>query len=148
MNILHPVSSIMTPNPICIGANESLAVAAKLFKDNKIHHLPVLAEGDLVGIISKSDFLFFRRGFTNNEGEKIEEDVRLNNYLAKDIMTTKLGKLESTDRINVALEVFNENLFHAIPVVEGKRIVGIITTFDIIKRLAIDAESHASYDVK
>jgi len=136
----------MTHNPITIGAHESLAVAAKLFEGNRIHHLPVLAEGRLVGMISKSDFLLFKRGFTNNENEKMEEEVRMNNYLAKDIMTTKLAKLEPEDKINVALEVFKENLFHAIPIIEGDRIVGIVTTYDIIKRLAIDNESHASYD--
>jgi len=146
MNILNSVSSIMTHNPITIGAHESLAVAAKLFEGNRIHHLPVLAEGRLVGMISKSDFLLFKRGFTNNENEKMEEEVRMNNYLAKDIMTTKLAKLEPEDKINVALEVFKENLFHAIPIIEGDRIVGIVTTYDIIKRLAIDNESHASYD--
>ncbi len=146
MNILSPVSSIMTQNPICIGLNESLAVADKLFKENKIHHLPVIAEGKLVGMISKSDFLFFRRGFTTNSNEKLEEDVRLNNYTAKEIMTKKLAKLDPSDKINVALEVFKENLFHAIPVVENERIVGIVTTFDIINRLAIDSEATASYE--
>jgi acetoin utilization protein AcuB len=136
----------MTQNPICIGLNESLAVADKLFKENKIHHLPVIAEGKLVGMISKSDFLFFRRGFTTNSNEKLEEDVRLNNYTAKEIMTKKLAKLDPSDKINVALEVFKENLFHAIPVVENERIVGIVTTFDIINRLAIDSEATASYE--
>lgn len=145
MNILNSVSSIMTKNPICIGMNETLAVAERLFKDNKIHHLPVLAEGKLVGMVSKSDFLFFRHGFTN-EKDKLEDEVRLNNYTAKDIMTKKLAKLDPDDKINVALEVFKENLFHAIPVVENERIVGIVTTFDIIKRLAIDEGATASYE--
>jgi acetoin utilization protein AcuB len=146
MNILHPISTIMTPNPICIGANETLAVAEKLFRENRIHHLPVVAEGRLVGIVSKSDFLFFRRGFTSTETEKFEENVRLNNYTAKHIMTSKLAKLSPDDKINVALEVFKENLFHAIPVVEDEKLVGIVTTFDIIYRLAVDAEATAVYE--
>lgn len=145
MNLRNSISSIMTKNPICIGLNETLAVADKLFRENKIHHLPVLAEGKLVGMVSKSDFLFFRRGFSN-ESEKLEDEVRLNNYSAKDIMTKKLAKLDPDDKINVALEVFRENLFHAIPVVENDRIVGILTTFDIISRLAIDEEATATYE--
>ena len=148
MNILAPVSTLMTPNPICIGEGETLSVAAKLFREHNIHHLPVLGEGKLVGIISKSDFLFFRHGFSKNDSEKFEDDVRLNNYMARDIMTKKLAKLSPEDKINVALEVFKENLFHAIPVVENDRIVGIVTTFDVINRLAIDAEAIASYEFK
>ncbi len=144
MNLFNPISSIMTKNPICIGANETLAVAEKMFREHKIHHLPVLAEGKLVGMVSKSDFLFFRHGFAKNE-KKLEDEVRLNNYTARDIMTTKLGKMEPTEKINVALEVFRENLFHAIPIVEGDTIVGIVTTFDIIDHLAKDASATASY---
>lgn len=144
MNLFNPISSIMTKNPICIGANETLAVAEKMFREHKIHHLPVLAEGKLVGMVSKSDFLFFRHGFAKNE-EKLEDEVRLNNYTARDIMTKKLGKMEPTEKINVALEVFRENLFHAIPIVDGDTIVGIVTTFDIIDHLAKDASATASY---
>jgi acetoin utilization protein AcuB len=146
MNILNPVSTIMTPNPFCIGIHETLATADKLFKEHRIHHIPVIAEGILVGMISKADFLFFRRGFSNSEVEKLEDDVRLNNYTAKDIMTTKLAKLDPDDKINVALEVFKENLFHAIPIVKDGVIVGILTTFDIINRLAVDAGAVATYE--
>jgi acetoin utilization protein AcuB len=146
MNILNPVSSIMTPDPICLGANEPLIVADKLFKQHKIHHLPVESEGKLVGMLSKSDFLFFRRGFTSDDQEKLEDEVRLNNYTAKDIMTTRLAKLDPDDKINVALEVFKENIFHAIPIVKNDRIVGILTTFDIINRLAVDSVAIAEYE--
>jgi CBS domain-containing protein len=136
MNLLNPVSTIMTPNPICVGENESLVAIDKLFKQHRIHHLPVIAEGKLTGIVSKSDFLFFRRGFLTDKEEKLEDEVRLNNYVAKDIMTTKLAKMEPDEKINVALEVFRENLFHAIPVVKDERIVGILTTFDIIPAIS------------
>ncbi|MFZ1751688.1 MAG: CBS domain-containing protein [Saprospiraceae bacterium] len=147
MNILNPVSTIMSPNPICIGATETLAVANKIFKGHKIHHIPVIEDGKLVGMLSKSDFLFFRRGFSDEEVEKLADEVRLNNFLAKDIMTKKLAKLNPGDRINVALEVFKENLFHAIPIVENEKIVGILTTFDIINRLAIDSGAVADYEL-
>ena len=72
--------------------------------------------------------------------------MRLNNYSAKDIMTKKLAKLDPDDKIIIALEVFKENLFHAIPVVDNEKIVGIVTTFDIIKRLAIDEGATATYE--
>ncbi|HRO08632.1 MAG TPA: CBS domain-containing protein [Saprospiraceae bacterium] len=145
MNLLNPVSTIMTPNPICVGENESLVAIDKLFKQHRIHHLPVIAEGKLTGIVSKSDFLFFRRGFLTDKEEKLEDEVRLNNYVAKDIMTTKLAKMEPDEKINVALEVFRENLFHAIPVVKDERIVGILTTFDIILQLANEGKASSEY---
>ncbi|MBK7635113.1 MAG: CBS domain-containing protein [Saprospiraceae bacterium] len=145
MNLLNSVSSIMTPNPICVNSKDTLTVVDKLLKEHRIHHLPVISDGKLVGMVSKSDFLFFRRGFSD-ENSKLEDEVRMNNFTVKDIMTKRLAKLEPTDKINVALEVFKENLFHALPVVEGDKIVGIVSTFDIIKRLAIDAEATAAYE--
>ena len=50
-------------------------------------------------------------------------------------MTQGIATLEPNDRINVALQIFMENLFHAIPVVEDDEVVGILTTYDIIKAL-------------
>ncbi len=146
MNILNPVSTIMTPHPICVGAHESIAAVAKLFEGHKIHHLPVIEEGSLVGLISKSDYLLFRRGFNNENNQKMEEEVRLNNFQARDIMTKGLAKLEPSDKINVALEIFKENLFHGIPIVEDDQVVGIVTTYDIIKHIADDTKSYAEYE--
>lgn len=146
MNILNPISTIMTPNPISVNEEDSLAIVQTIFSSKRIHHIPVNRENELVGMISKSDFLFFKRGFSDTEEGSSMEEVRLNNYTAKDIMTTKLAKLEPSDKINIALEVFKENLFHGIPIVENKKLVGIITTYDIIRSLAEDNEAHATYD--
>ena len=68
--------------------------------------------------------------------DEMLEKSRLNNYTAEEIMTTGIAKLGPNDRIAVALEVFKENLFHAIPIVEKDELVGLITTFDIIRALS------------
>lgn len=145
MNILDPISVIMTQNPVTVAVDDSLSVVAKIFGTHKIHHIPVVENGVLAGMISKSDFLFFKRGFSDSESDKSLEEVRMNNYTAKDIMTRKLAKLEPGDKINVAIEVFKENLFHGIPVVENNKVVGIVTTYDIIKQLATDSNVYAEY---
>lgn len=145
MNLLDPVSKIMTPNPICVNSKEPLSEIEKIFSTHRIHHLPVVDDGKLVGIVSKSDFLFFRKGFSNDENEKLKDKIRLNNYTTGDIMTTGLAKMEPEEKINVALEVFKENIFHAIPIVEGDKIVGILTTYDIIKELAVNEGAKMEY---
>ena len=146
MNLLAPVSTIMTTNPIILSPNDPLIKVKSVFEKKNIHHIPVVDEGNLVGIISKADFLFFKRGFNNTNVIQKMEEIRLNNYLVKDIMTTGLAKLQPTDKINVALDIFNKNIFHAIPVVEDGRIVGILTTHDIIKRLAEDKQVTRDYN--
>ena len=61
-------------------------------------------------------------------------------------MTKGIATMNSDERINIALEIFKENLFHAIPVVDKGSLVGIITMHDIIVNLAKDNEAYAEYD--
>jgi acetoin utilization protein AcuB len=145
MNLLDPVSKIMTKDLLCVQEDDTLSVVKTIFQKHRIHHIPVLKDGTLVGMLSKSDFSLFKNGFNETYVDKMIEEVRLNNYTARDIMTTKLARLNQDDRINVALEIFRENLFHAIPVVDGDMIVGMLTTYDIIKALADDNEAVAVY---
>jgi len=146
MNLLGPVSDIMTVNPITLPPSATIGDAAKIFEEHKVHHIPIALDNSLLGIISMSDYLFFRRGFLDNRDDEKIEDIRMNNYEVSFIMTKGLAVMSSDERINVALEIFKENLFHAIPIVDGGTLVGIITTHDIIMNLAKDNEAYAEYD--
>lgn len=137
MNILAPVSTIMTKDLITVNPKDSLKVVKEIFDSKRLHHIPVVRYKKIVGIISKSDVLYFMKG-ANPEKEKTRNEKLLEKYTAEEIMTTGMAKLESDDRINVALEVFKENLFHAIPVVDNDELCGIVTTYDIIKALSED----------
>lgn len=131
---------------VTLKPTDSIAMAADIFKVFGIHHIPVVDEKQLVGIISKSDFLFFRRGFLDNDDDQKLEEIRMQNYTVSFIMTKGLGKLEPTDKIVVALEIFRKNIFHAIPVVDKGELIGIITTHDIIENLAKDNKTIADYE--
>lgn len=132
MNLLSNVAELMTTNLITVGPRDSLHAVKAKFDKGQFHHLPVVNGKKLLGIISKSDLLYFLEGMK----EKDTNDAILQELVAEKIMTKGLAKVESTDRINVALEVFKVNLFHAIPVVDNDELVGILTTYDIIKALA------------
>lgn len=136
MNVLAPVKTIMSSKLITVNPKDKLTAAKEIFEQNKIHHIPVVRYKEIVGMISKSDFMHFLYGFQRNEEDRFVNDARLRVYNVEDIMTTGLAKLNADDRINVALEIFMENRFHAIPVVEEGDLVGMLTTFDIIKAVA------------
>jgi len=137
MDVLQPISSIMTRNLISLTPTNSVSDVHDIFRENRIHHIPVVHDNKLVGIVSKSDYLFFQKGFTTTEVDKQIESLRLSAYTVNDIMTKGIAKLKSTDRISVAIEIFKENLFHAIPVVDDGKLVGILTTFDLISQLSL-----------
>ena len=136
MNVLAPVSTLMTTKLVTVNPKDNLTMVKEIFEKNKIHHLPVVRYKKLVGLISKNDLLHFIKGYSENNYDEVLNTTRLKNCLAEDIMVKGIAKLEPTDRINVALKVFNENLFHALPVVQDDELVGILTTYDIIKALS------------
>lgn len=135
MNVLAPIKTIMTSELITVNPGDKLTAVKEIFEQHNIHHVPVVRFRELVGIISKSDFMYFLRGFSRNEEDRFVNYARLRAYTAEDIMTAGLAKLGPEDRINVALEIFMVNRFHAIPVIDNQELVGIVTTFDIIKAL-------------
>ncbi len=136
MNVLDPIKKIMTTKLVTVNPKDKLTAVKEIFDEGKIHHIPVVRYKEIVGMISKSDFLYFLRGHSRNEEDDFVNEARLRVYNAEDIMTKGLAKVSPEERINVALEIFLANRFHAIPVVENEELVGILTTFDIIKALA------------
>ncbi len=48
-------------------------------------------------------------------------------------MTTKLATLESNAKVGSAVLIFIENLFHAVPIVQDEKLVGIVSTLDVMK---------------
>lgn len=134
MEFTAPVSTIMSRDLITVAPGDAMIKVKEIFEKNKIHHIPVVRFTQLVGIISKTDFAHFLRG-AYHPYDKVVEESMLQRIKVEEIMTTGIASVESTDRINVALQVFSENLFHAIPVVDDGKLVGIVSTLDIINKL-------------
>jgi CBS domain-containing protein len=51
--------SVMTPDPLTIRADDEILAAAQLMGERKLRHLPVVEDGNLVGIVSMRDVLGF-----------------------------------------------------------------------------------------
>lgn len=51
------VGSCMTPNPLVVAPTTSIADAARIMREHKIGGLPVVADGQLVGIVTETDLL-------------------------------------------------------------------------------------------
>ena len=138
MNVLAPVSRIMSTDLITITPGESLMAVRNIFKNNNIHHIPVVRYKAIVGMISKTDYLYFKQGCLGGEGQEAKETYQLNQWKTEEIMTSQLAKLESNDPIRIALDLFRLNRFHALPVLEKGDLVGILTPHDIIDALATE----------
>ncbi len=147
MNILAPVSTIMTKELKTVSPTDDLLSVKQIFDSHNIHHIPVVRFKEIVGMISKTDFLAFLMGDeVMGQAPRMSMEERLKAHKAEEIMTKGLAKLEPDDRINVALELFKLNRFHAIPVVTAAgELVGILTPHDIIKTLAEESVPPTAY---
>lgn len=150
MNIFAPVSSLMTDHHklVTVSPEDSLTKVKEVFDNHKFHHIPVVHFREIVGLVSKTDFEHFMGGASHYDEDRFVNDLRLERTLVSEIMTKRLGKVAPDDRINVVLEVFLINRFHALPVVEDNELVGIITPFDIMTALSkqVPADSSLVYD--
>lgn len=147
MNVLTPIAKIMSTNLITVNPKTTLLEIQTIFQEYAIHHLPVVDNRQIVGIISKEDFLNFLCELMVEKDLEIKHNFQFHDWYAKDIMTTKLAKLDSNDTIRTAIEVFKLNRLHALPVVDRMRLVGLVTTHDLIKELANEKITLADYQI-
>ncbi|HEX5624858.1 MAG TPA: CBS domain-containing protein [Saprospiraceae bacterium] len=117
------VSTIMVREVITVSPNDTLQKVKEILINNRIHHVPVVDSGNkLVGIVTTYDL------FKLAVDHKDYPTTRVGN-----VMTKILATLEPTDKVGTAAEVFMEHLFHALPVVENGNLVGIVTSFDVLR---------------
>lgn len=135
MDVLAPVSSIMSTSLTTLMQDEPLARAKELFEKENIHHIPVVGFRKIIGILSKSDLLHFMRGTIRGEGDEILERTRLRSWLVKEIMNEGVFCLQQKDTIIQALDIFKNNKIHCIPILDEESLVGIITPYDILMKV-------------
>lgn len=116
------VETIMIKELITLSPDDTLEQVNDIFATKNIHHLPVVDRGRLVGLVTTFDMWKIKSSRSD-----------YSHILVKEIMTTKLAKLEPDDKIGTAAELFLVNRFHAIPVVKDGALVGLVTTFDILR---------------
>lgn len=90
---------------------------------HSIHHLPVSSSGKLVGILTTYDL--WKNEIAPSDYSKV---------MVMEVMTSKVAKLSKTDKIGTAAEIFLDNRFHALPVVdEDNYLKGIVTSHDVLR---------------
>lgn len=133
MDFSAPVSSVMSSNLKTAGPEDEITLLDTLFKHHRIHHVPVVEGQKIVGIVSKSDFLYFIRGFTNNDVDRFIETARMRAFKVQEIMVRNVETIRSDETVKKAITILAENRFRCLPVIDAEEnLVGIITTHDII----------------
>ena len=144
------VKEIMTKAVVSVNRDSTIDEIAQVLIDNKVSGLPVLSDGGyLIGIVTEGDLLRREMSprlpeFINILGaviyyhgvERYNEDFKkILAQTASDIMTEDLiTAKEDTDISEVARLMLNNNI-KQIPVVDGSKLIGIVSRADIVKLL-------------
>lgn len=140
MEEITTIKNIMTENPLSIDTEMRVSEIIKLMDKNEFDHLPLLdKEGKLKGIISKNDLYHHALRLLKSTSGKSYSEKLLYTTRAKEIMTTDPVVVACDQNIDFATELLLQDKFHALPVVEDMRLVGIITSKDILESI-VDTE--------
>ena len=127
------VRAVMSTDVHTVTRNEPLSVPDALMNKEGIRHLPVLSDdGDLCGIITARDL--FRGALLRalGYGSRAEEQM-LSKVLVKEAMTEELLTISPDIPLRDAARQMIEHKVGCLPVVEGDKLVGILTEGDFAR---------------
>ncbi len=130
------VAKIMTKKVVVADPDKHrFSQVRQLFIKYNVHHLPVADKtGKVAGIISSHDILNAYQEITKRI--KVFDDKILDNEIKlKDIMTKNPMTVPPGESIINVTKLFAKNKFHALPIVEKGKLVGLVTSNDLIKFL-------------
>ena len=122
------IRDLMHTPPVVVAPGLTLAEAAKVLDDNKVGAAAVLsASGEVIGMVSERDLLH-SVGIGHDPANDVVEQV-----MAQHPVT-----LEADDSVDHALEIFRTHRFRHLPVIDGGRVVGILSIRHVVRLAHIE----------
>jgi CBS domain-containing protein len=120
------VAAFMTPQPVTIGRNQTLATAHRMMRDSGVRHLPVLEHGDLVGVLTQRDLYFLE----TLRGVNLDDDV------VDDAMTMETYAVTPDTPVATVAKHMARKRYGCAVVMERGRVAGIFTATDGLRLLS------------
>ena len=128
------VGDYMTPNPITISKKTGIFEALQIMKNYKIRQLPVVSEGKLAGLVTEKDLLTVSPSTTTSLSVH-ELSYLLAKMTVAEVMVKNPLTATPKTTIDEAAMIMREHKVNSLPVVDGDKLVGIITVTDIFDAL-------------
>lgn len=129
------VKDIMTENVLTARVSTPFAQLVNVFVNMGINHLPIINnDGSLRAIFSSSDALE-----AIHEVEELTKEMEHFSFMKRvnvnEEMTTEVLSVTPNTKINDAIKMMVDHSIHALPVMQGEKIVGIISSNDVLKAI-------------
>ena len=126
------VRQFVAQNPATLGRNETLDLAESIMNLGRIRHMPVVDDGEIVGIISQRDLfrsaLITALGFGRKTTSALIKTITI-----KEVMTEHVITISPEATVKDAARVMMDKKIGCLPVVENKKLIGMITETDILR---------------
>lgn len=131
------VSDLMSRKVMTIGPSDSCLDAVGRMHGARVRHLPVVsADGDLIGIVTDRDLrhhLFAPRVL--NDVGTIAVNIILKAVPVSEVMSSPVMSVPAKADVLEAARIMLEDKVGSLPVVEGGRVVGIVTETDVLRHI-------------
>jgi acetoin utilization protein AcuB len=125
------VKNWMSKEPLVVSPRTSIEEAIRTMRENRVRHLPVVKDKDtLVGLVTQTDLMQASPSPATSLSVW-EVNFLLAKMQVRDAMTTQVTVVEEECPLEEAALVMAEHKFGCLPVVHGRRLVGIITETDL-----------------
>jgi len=128
------VVDLMSRDPATLKRNDNLSLADDVMRLGRIRHLPVVDDDDehqLVGLVSQRDL--FRSSLARALGYGTAAQQKLlGMLLVKEVMTNEVVTTTPDTSLVDAARLMHQRKLGCLPVVEGERLVGILTEGDFV----------------
>jgi CBS domain-containing protein len=108
-----------------VAPDATVQAALEIMASKRVSSLPVMVGSELVGIFSERDYI--RRA--------VPKRIAPWDVLVKDLMTDKVICVTADQSVRECMELMTGNKFRHLPVVDGKKLVGMLSISDILKAL-------------
>lgn len=134
MRFQYPVNRLMTKAVLWVDVSSPVSEALRVFKGYPVHHMPVVREGTLVGMLSSADIMKLD-GFLPNNVTSIGGYLD-QKFTIEDLMSRPAISIESHRPVEDAARLMVVHAIHSLPVVNDQNhLLGIITTTDLMQAL-------------
>jgi CBS domain-containing protein len=125
---MFSIDAIMSTDLVTIEPSATLADARELMHSNRIHHLPVMENDDLVGLVTLTNVLAATDSFLREDDSRIHA----NEIHIKDVMVTDLATVDEHASLRQAALFIEKHKIGCLPVLAGGKLKGIITDTDFV----------------
>ena len=125
---MFSIDAIMSTNLITVSPSATLAEARSLMHEHRIHHIPVMDDDKIVGLITLTNVLAATDSFLRDDGTRIHADE----IGIGDAMVTDVATVDVNASLRHAALFLEKHKIGCLPVLDGETLVGIITDTDFV----------------